>query len=187
MPDSPIRPLFRTLGIAASGLSAQRLRMEVIAMNIANAETTRTEAGDPYRRRMVELRAAADGTFASSLDKANDRVDDLATESAAALGGATATDDVADATKPTTNDRRAEDGRDKLAGVRVAGIVEDMREGPLVYEPGHPDANADGYVRYPNVRVTDEMVDLMDARRIYEANATVFQVTKAMLRRSIDI
>jgi flagellar basal-body rod protein FlgC len=72
-------------------------------------------------------------------------------------------------------------------GVQVSGIVEDASEGPLVYEPGHPDADASGYVRYPNVRITDEIVDLMDARRVFEANATVFQSAKQMLRRSIDI
>lgn len=134
-PQPPERRLFHTLGIAASGLTAQRLRMDTIAMNVANAETTRTDAGGPYRRRVVEMEA----------------------------------------------------GDAPGSGARVAGIAEDPTEGPLVYEPGHPDANADGYVRYPNVRVTDEMVDLMDARRLFEANATVFQAAKAMLRRAIDI
>ncbi len=74
-----------------------------------------------------------------------------------------------------------------MIGVRVAGVETDTSEGPLVYQPGHPDANADGYVRMPNVRITDEMVDLMDARRVFEANATVFQSAKQMLRRAIDI
>jgi len=74
-----------------------------------------------------------------------------------------------------------------LGGVQVVGISEDQSEGPLVYDPGHPDANAQGYVRYPNVRITDEMVDLMEARRVYEANATVFQAAKQLLRRALDI
>jgi flagellar basal-body rod protein FlgC len=78
-------------------------------------------------------------------------------------------------------------GVDAAHGVDVAAVVEDVSEGPLVYDPGHPDADGNGYVRYPNVRVTEEMVDLLDARRIYEANATVFQSAKAMLRRSLDI
>ena len=73
------------------------------------------------------------------------------------------------------------------AGVQVTGVTEDATDGPLVYDPSHPDANADGYVRYPNVSVTDEMVGLMDARRMYEANATVFQATKSMLKAAIDI
>ncbi len=72
-------------------------------------------------------------------------------------------------------------------GVQVTGVAEDATPGPLVYDPSHPDANADGYVRYPNVSVTDEMVGLMDSRRMYEANATVFQATKSMLKAAIDI
>lgn len=155
-----IKPMFRTLGIASSGLSAQRQRLETIATNIANAETTRTENGEPYRRRMVELRAretpgypyerAADGT--TSLFRL-----------------------------PSGNPLPAAEG------VEVAGIVEDPSEGPLVYDPGHPDADAAGYVRYPNVRITEEMVDLMNARRLYEANATVFQSSRAMLRTALEI
>ena len=72
-------------------------------------------------------------------------------------------------------------------GGQVVAVGEDQSEGPLVYDPGHPDANAQGYVRYPNVRITDEMVDLMEARRVYEANATVFQAAKQLLRRALDI
>ena len=70
---------------------------------------------------------------------------------------------------------------------RAVEITEDASEGPKVYDPGHPDADANGYVQYPNVRVTDEMVDMMEARRIYEANATVFQAAKQLLRRALDI
>lgn len=72
-------------------------------------------------------------------------------------------------------------------GVRVVGIVEDLSEGPIVYDPGHPDADADGYVRLPNVDVTSEMVDFMIARRVYEANASVFEAAKGVLRRSIEL
>jgi flagellar basal-body rod protein FlgC len=71
--------------------------------------------------------------------------------------------------------------------VDVVAIEEDPSEGPLVYHPGHPDANTDGYVRMPNVRVTDEVIDLMEARRLYEANATVFQAARQMLRRALDL
>ena len=72
-------------------------------------------------------------------------------------------------------------------GVRVAGLAEDQGEGRLVYEPGHPDANDAGYVRYPDIDTTQEMVKLMDAKRIFEANAAVFQTAKSMLRASLDI
>jgi flagellar basal-body rod protein FlgC len=74
-----------------------------------------------------------------------------------------------------------------VGGVRVAGIGIDKSEGAMVYNPGSPDADQNGYVRLPNVNITDEMIDLMNARRIYEANATVFQVARAMLHKAIDI
>ena len=164
--QSLVRPLFRTLGVAASGLSAQRARMETIATNIANAEVTRTPEGGPYKRRMVQMIAARTTQFEDSLGAALGLPPVTPPESPTALGDVTA---------------------DHANGVRVSGIVEDLTEGPLVYEPGHPDANEQGFVRMPNVRLTDEVVDLMDARRAYEANATVFQTAKAMLRRAIDI
>jgi flagellar basal-body rod protein FlgC len=142
-------------------MSVQRLRMETIATNVANAETTRTEAGGPYRRRVVRLEEAV----REGAPPAYPPLPSIDTQS-----GAVPSD-------PT----------DSLGGVRAVAIEEDPTEGPLVYDPGHPDANATGYVRYPNVRVTDEMVDLMEARRIYEANASVFQAAKQLLRRALDI
>jgi flagellar basal-body rod protein FlgC len=153
--------MFRSLRIAASGLTAQRQRLETIATNIANAETTRGADGTPYRRRVVELQAQA---FAPGMPPAPTVAALFAMASPAGAAGV-----------------------DAAHGVDVAAVVEDVSEGPLVYDPGHPDADGNGYVRYPNVRVTEEMVDLLDARRIYEANATVFQSAKAMLRRSLDI
>lgn len=154
-----VKPMFRTLGIASSGLSAQRQRIEVIAQNIANAEVTRTPDGGPYRRQVVRLEAVGEPGRPFEMS-----------------GG-----DVAPF--------RLRDGSpvDYLAGVRVAAIEQDLTEGPLVYDPGHPDADERGYVRQPNVRITDELVELMDARRVYEANATVFQVARAMIRTSINI
>ena len=164
--QSPIvRPMFRTLAVAASGLTAQRMRLETIAGNIANAEVTRTAEGGPYRRRVVQMTAGQLGAAPSADPGAGLGAGD--DESAFALPGA-ARPDVAQ-------------------GVQVTGVVEDASEGPLVYDPGHPDADQNGYVRYPNVRVSDEMVELLDARRIYDANATVFQSAKQMLRRALDI
>ncbi len=161
-----VRPMFRTMGIAASGLSAQRARMEVIAQNIANAETTRTPEGGPYKRQQVSLQAAQPSAFEDAFAKALGVPPIGTPESLAPMGDVVA---------------------DRAAGVEVAGITIDDTEGPRVYQPGHPDADKDGYVHYPNVRITDEMVDLMDARRQFEANATVFQVAKSMMRRAIDI
>jgi flagellar basal-body rod protein FlgC len=158
--QGPRPPFARPLDVAKSGMSVQRLRMEVAASNIANVETTRTEAGGPYRRRVVRLEEAMrDGGIPQfpplPLDPANP----------AAIPSGT-------------------DGRE---GVQAVAIEEDASEGPLVYNPGHPDADTAGYVRMPNVRVTDELVDIMEAKRIYEANATVFQAAKQMLRRALDI
>lgn len=158
-----VRPLFRGLGIAASGLSAQRQRIETIATNIANAETTRTDAGGPYRRRMVQLEAQAMAEGAQIIKP----------------GHLIPSGVPAGELPPPAY----EDG----TGVRVAAIAEDNTEGTLIYDPSHPDADDKGYVRMPNVNITDELVEMMDARRMYEANATVFQAMKNMLQRAIQI
>jgi flagellar basal-body rod protein FlgC len=169
------RPMFRSLAIASTGLSAQRARMEVAAQNIANAETTRTPEGGPYRRKVVSLKANL-GTPQAM------QVLDISALAGLAGGGAPLSV-LSSIPVPIAGGAEAADA----GGVRIAGIAEDTTEGPLVYDPGHPDANANGYVRLPNVRITDEMMEMMDARRIYDANATVFQSAKAMLRRAIDI
>jgi flagellar basal-body rod protein FlgC len=144
-----IRPTMRSLGVAASGLSAQRARLDAIAMNIANAETTNGPDGTPYRRRIVDLREVP---FAGTLQGATEA-----------------------------------GGLDAGGGVRVAGVIEDASQGPLVYDPGHPDADEKGYVRMPNVSITDEMVSMMETRDLFEANATVFNAIKSMLRRSTQL
>lgn len=189
VPQPAVKPMFRTLAVAASGMSAQRMRMEVVASNLANAETTHGPDGKPYQRKVVQLEAgragaggvpfqasfvAAQGAFvpASTLPFVQ-RPFGIPAFGVPAWGDG-------NLEVPVLPDEGA-------TGVQVAGIVTDTSEGPLVYEPGHPDADANGYVRYPNVRTTDEMIDLMDARRVYEANATVFQSAKSMLRRAIDI
>ena len=140
--------------------SAQRARIETIADNIANAETTRTADGTPYRRRVVQLERVP---FAEVM----------------ATRGFTGDSPrpVAPGTTPPP----------EPGGVRVLGTMEDTEVGPVVYDPGHPDANEDGYVQMPNVRITDEMVDLMEARRLYEANASVFDAVKSMLRRATQL
>lgn len=153
--DGLVRPMFRPLAISASGLSAQRARLETIAQNIANAEVTRTPEDGPYRRRIVMLEARGFSAVQAIAE--------------GELG--------AEAVTQIT----------QFEGVEVMGVEEDLTEGPLVYDPGHPDADEAGYVRYPNVDMTTEMVDLMEARRMYEANATVFQAAKAMIRQALDI
>ena len=182
-----VRPMFRSLAISASGLSAQRQRMEVIANNLANAETTRTDGGTPYRRRVtrIEGATAASQQFGAMVPSVNtgNIPNAVAPFGSQAFEVPALTDGPRSFTVPVLPG--SDD--DGLHGVRVAAVSEDTSEGPLVYDPGHPDADERGYVRYPNVRVTDEMIDMLDARRIYDANATVFQSAKAMLKKALEI
>ena len=136
------------LAISASGLRAQRLRMDVIAANLANAQSTRTPAGGPYRRHDVVLEATPQ----------SESFDDVL-----AAGGA-----------PT-------------AAVKVARVIEDPRPPQLVFDPGHPDADENGYVAMPNVNVVTEMVDMMAATRAYEANVTALNATKRVLEAALEI
>lgn len=160
---------FRSLGISSSGLSAQRARIEVVADNIANAETTRTAEGTPFRRRTVALEQRP---FQAAMAQADGRVQGPQAPRAPRVEGA-----------PESTPAASE----PQGGVQVAEIVEDATEGPRIYDPGHPDADKDGFVQMPNVEVSQEMVSLLEARRLYEANATVFDAVKQMLRRATQI
>mgnify|MGYP001251449073 CR=1 FL=1 len=168
MPDiEGTRGLFRGLAIPASGLSAQRRRMDVIAMNIANAQTTRAEGGEAYRRRTLALQPARSDQGPEIRNGASSGLD-IRVPDVPEVGAS-----------PSV--------QEAFYGVAVGAASEDPSEGPLVYEPGHPDADALGYVRYPNVDLVRETIDLMEVRRAYEANATVFDAMKAMLRRAVRI
>jgi flagellar basal-body rod protein FlgC len=144
--------LFDGLDVSATGLTAQRLRMDVTAENLANAQTTRGANGKPYQRKDVILEEIPQSGFGAQLSSA------MGTGTGAGAGG-----------------------------VQVAGIVADRTPGKLVYDPGNPDANAQGYVRMPNVDTVSEMVDLIDASRAYEANVTAMQSTKQMLAKTLDL
>jgi flagellar basal-body rod protein FlgC len=144
--------LFGALDISASGLTAERLRMNVTAENLANAQTTRGANGQPYRRKEVLLAEVPQG------------------------GGFGAT--LASAMGPKTG---------RAGGVEVAGIVEDATNFKTVYDPGHPDADAKGYVKMPNVDTVTEMVDLISASRSYEANVTAMQAAKQMFTKTLDL
>jgi flagellar basal-body rod protein FlgC len=147
--------LFDALSISASGLSAERLRMDVTAENLANAQSTRGTDGQPYRRKEVVLQATGADGFSGAL--------------AGAMGaGAPATGAPA-------------------GGVQAAAIVEDPNPGRRIYDPGHPDADQQGYVTMPNVDSVTEMVDLISASRAYEANATAMQTAKAMFAKTLEI
>jgi len=141
----------RTLEISASGLRAQRLRLDVAASNLANAHATRRDDGaGPYRRRSVIFRSAPI---------------DLSFEQALRASG---------------------DAR-PLRVVEVSGVIEDQKPPRLVLEPGHPDANANGYVAYPNVDSVAEMVDLMTATRAYEANVQAIRAMRVMGEAALKI
>ncbi len=185
--------MFRSLSISASGLSAQRVRMETIASNIANAETTHGANGAPYRRRVAVLAAGEGGAGPGE----GVMVPGQSSGTSGVFNGVNAFQ-VPSGQFPADGPRSFEvpvletNGPAGFetgngTGVRVAGIEEDSTQGQLVYDPGHPDADKNGYVHYPNVRVTDEIVDMMDARRVYEANASVFQTAKGMLKQALNI
>lgn len=141
-----------TLRVGASGLLAQRLRLDVIANNIANAQTTRTENGGPYRRQDVVFVAEGEKPFFPKF--------------VASLRG---------------------EMNKGSGGVRVEQITTDEETGPIVYDPTHPDADEEGYVRYPNVNPVIEMTNMLSATRSYEANLTVVEAAKRMALKALDI
>ena len=144
--------MFGGMEISGSALTAQRLRMNVTAENIANAETTKGADGNPYRRKEVTLQSVGQaGTFGSQLSRAMG-------SSGVAPGG-----------------------------VQASEITEDQTNGKLVYDPSHPDADAQGYIRMPNVDTVTEMVDLIDAQRAYEANVTAMSAAKQMFAKTLEI
>jgi flagellar basal-body rod protein FlgC len=133
-----------TFNIAASGLSAERLRLQTIASNLANAKTTRTASGGPYKRQVAVFANEPLNAFGDELEKA-------------------------------------------IGRVNVVGVRSDPSPPMMVYDPSHPDANAQGYVSYPDINMMQEMVDMMSANRAYEANASVVDSTSSMAARALEI
>lgn len=138
--------VFSALEVAASGLSAQRVRMNTIASNLANVRTTRTPEGGAYKR----------------LDPVFEAVDIERLRGTPTLAQG-------------------------VSLVQVNRVAEDNRPGTMVYEPGHPDANGQGYVEYPNVHAVEEMVNMITASRAYEAGITSIETIKQMARSAIEI
>jgi flagellar basal-body rod protein FlgC len=169
--------MFSALAIASSGLSAQRARMEVIAQNLANAETTRTPQGGPYQRQVVSLQATQPQNEGLNAPMGQSVIAGMPAPPVPAVPPITPLNQTVLGTGTTQ----------PVGAVAVSAIGTDTSAGAMVYDPGHPDADKNGYVHMPNVSVTDEMIDLMNARRVYEANATVFQVARTMLHKAIDI
>lgn len=140
---------FDAIQASASGLSAQRLRMNLISANLANIKTTRTPEGGPYRRR--EAVFAARPAAASFREVLADRRKNL------------------------------------LAGVEVDRIVEDSNPPVMKYDPGHPDADSNGYVAMPNINLMEEMVNMISASRSYEANVIALKASKEMALKALEI
>lgn len=132
-----------SIDISGSALTAERMRMDVISENIANAETTTTDSGEPYRRKVCVLGERA--SFSSVL------------------------------------------GREMGSGVMVSRIIEDASDFELEYDPDNPLANAEGYVEMPNVDEVEELIDLMEATRSYQANVTALNATKTMAAKALEI
>lgn len=128
---------FNIMKLSATGLSAQRIRINVISSNLANANTTRGENGEPYRRKDVIFEQMLEGEFKN--------------------------------------------------GVRVKKVIEDEKPFTLRYEPGHPDADEEGYVQYPNINPVEEMVNILEAQRSYESNLTVLNTAKQLALRALEI
>jgi flagellar basal-body rod protein FlgC len=181
----------RALNISGSGLSAQRYRLDIIAQNITNIETTRTESGGPYKRKGVIFEALSDkSTFADklgqSMAKKNDAyvkpdlVSSYERNNTAYQGSG---DYLANKYKSTG----AAAASPNITGVRIAKVTEDPTPGKTIYDPEHPDADADGYVELPNVEVAREMVDMMSASRSYESNVQVINAIKAMATKALEI
>jgi len=138
--------LLSTSQISASGLAAERQRMEVIANNIANANTTRALSGGPYRRQEMLFTEAFDMALS-----------------------------------------HADHNPHALQGVKVKGVAPDMSEFPQVYNPGHPDADDKGMVQMPNVKLPNEMVDLITASRAYEANLKALHLFRQMTEQTLSL
>jgi len=128
---------FDIMNVAATGMSAQRIRITAISSNLANAQTTRTADGGPYKRKDVVFQTIMDGQ--------------------------------------------------NQGGVKVKEVTEDKKPPVLKYEPDNPDADEEGYVAYPNVNPIEEMVNMMEASRSYEANTTVLNTAKQLALKAIEI
>lgn len=139
--------ILTAMEISGSGLKAQRARLNVAAMNLANVNTTRTLEGGPYRAKSVVFSAEPVNSFSSTLE--------LATS--------------------------------ELRKVEVTRVVEDDKPFKEVYDPSHPDADENGIVQMPNVDVPEQMVDMLSARRGYEANISAVEAVKSMAQRALEI
>ena len=154
--------LFGMLEVSGSGMTAERQRAQIVVNNMANAQTTHTVQGGPYKRQLTVFRAQGQADFSRHMMT-------LASFNPGSLDSGFAA------------------GRSGAAGVRVERVIPDNQPPVLRYEPGNPDADAKGYVAYPNVDPVEEMADLLGAVRAYELNASAVQAAKTMIQQSMNI
>ncbi len=181
--------LFGMMETSGQAMEAERMRAEVVAANMANAETTRTEQGGPYRRQEVVF--AANGGDANFLDSMNASMSQSmsATGDNAAVGSADANlTGAGSAVAPALPPLPPLLGASNAApGVHISQVVEDPSPPLKRYDPGHPDAGPDGYVEYPDINPLTEMVDLMGATRAYGLNGSAVQAEKGMIASALEI
>ncbi|MEW6413037.1 MAG: flagellar basal body rod protein FlgC [Candidatus Zixiibacteriota bacterium] len=161
--------LLNAIELSAKGLSIQRAKMNTVAKNIANAETTSTPEGGPYKRERVLVKEEkVQGSFSSHLKRAGLALSRTNPEHI------------------NTRDLKIRESTE-FSNVDMK-VVDDSESGyKLVYDPSHPDADEEGYVKYPDIEIVNEMVDMMSASRAYEANTVAISAAKKMAEQSLDI
>ncbi|AJC87992.1 flagellar basal body rod protein FlgC [Campylobacter insulaenigrae] len=153
--------------ISGYGLSAQRFRMNVISSNIANANTTRTAEGGPYRRREVIFKAT---DFSEILNKQIEKNSNFL-----------------EYENPLNDPASQKDAKPAIMSVVVDKVVRDDKDFRMKFDPSHPDANEQGYVAFPNINPVIEMADLIEATRAYQANVSAFTSTKTIAQSAVDL
>jgi flagellar basal-body rod protein FlgC len=170
--------LFGVMDVSGSALRAERVRAEVVASNMANAETTRTPEGGPYQRHHVVFEAEGGGSFQESLvNHLPDGMGGFGSRFKSAFGGGFSTG--------LSDGLTAANGAP--GGVAVAGVISDASAPLKRYDPQHPDAGSDGFVAYPDINPLTEMVDLMGATRSYGMNASAITAEKGIISSSLDL
>lgn len=163
--------LFDVINTSATGMVANRFWLDTIAGNIANANSTRTADGGPYRRRIPVFQETLKDAMSEIMEDHWDPRQMAA--------------DIMASVADNTMDKEA--AKPNGVGVSLNGVVEDPAPLRVVYQPGHPDADADGYVTLPNVDVVKEMVDMIAASRAYDANVQITNAAKSMINKALEI
>ena len=191
---------FSSMNIVGSGMTAQQARLDVISENITNMNTTRTESGGAYRRKITVMQSeTGKNGFREALDRTDGKLRDPLRETRfrAADGSLREKRIYADGSKSTFREALSRASRkghtvsnrdfEQIGGVKIVEIAEDETELPMVYDPTHPDANEEGYLELPNVTLVKEVTDAMAASQAFSANVTAFNALKQVVQRGLDI